>query len=207
MTKSTRYTIPADRYETEEIIQKSRFITVLAPVCSADEVQAFFESIRSEHPDATHHCWAFLIGPPGSSANVGMSDDGEPHGTAGRPMLNVLSHSGIGDIAAMVVRYYGGTKLGKGGLARAYGNGVALALAGLKVLEKVSYRRVRLLLDYAFVDPLKRALAEHGVQVAEEHYGQDASFILDVPEDEFDRFAGHLVQMTAGAAILETESR
>jgi len=206
MTDSKRYAIPACRHETEETIQKSRFITVLAPVGSAEDVQQFFESVRQEHPDATHHCWAFLIGPPGSSAKVGMSDDGEPHGTAGKPMLNVLSHSGVGDIAAMVVRYFGGTKLGKGGLVRAYGNGVALALETLKLVEKVSYCRMRLLLDYSFVDPLKRHLAEFGVRVAEETYGQDPSFLLDVPQDTLAEFSGFLTQMTAGAAIYETDS-
>ena len=89
-----RYAIPSRIYRVEELIQRSRFITTAAHAPDANAANAFVDSVRESFPDATHHCWAFVAGPPGSTAHIGMSDDGEPHGTAGRPMLTVLLHSG-----------------------------------------------------------------------------------------------------------------
>ncbi|NLG62975.1 MAG: hypothetical protein GX539_12100, partial [Candidatus Cloacimonetes bacterium] len=101
------------------MVQRSRFIATLAHAPDVESARAFIEEVRAEFPDATHNCWAFVAGPPGSTSHVGFSDAGEPHGTAGRPMLDVLLHSGIGEVAAVVTRYFGGVKLGKGGLVRA----------------------------------------------------------------------------------------
>src|SRR5690606_17190774 len=125
------YPIPAATHRTEQTIQRSRFIATLAHAPTVDAARARIDDVRAGFPDATHNCWAFLAGPPGSTAHVGFSDAGEPHGTAGRPMLDVLLHSGIGEVAAVVTRYYGGVKLGKGGLVRAYGGAVQHALATL----------------------------------------------------------------------------
>src|SRR5689334_22980094 len=96
------YAIPAQRHRVEDVIERSRFITTVAHAATADEARAFFDEMRAEYPDANHNCWAFVAGPPGSSASIGMSDAGEPHGTAGRPMLDVLLHSDIGEIAVVV---------------------------------------------------------------------------------------------------------
>src|SRR6185437_606076 len=103
----------------------------IARVSTPDEAQLLVRELDVEFSDATHNCWAYVAGPPGSTSRVGMSDAGEPHGTAGRPMLTVLLHSGVGEIAAVVTRYYGGTKLGTGGLVKAYGGSVQLALESL----------------------------------------------------------------------------
>ena len=155
---SSRYPIPAQAFRFEEEIQRSRFITTVAHAPTSAEAHAFIATLREEFADATHNCWAFLAGPPGSSGQVGMSDDGEPHGTAGRPMLAVLTHSGVGEIVAVVTRYYGGTKLGKGGLVRAYSSGVQQALQGLPTKEKVTYVGARLMLGYSHVTQLKLML-------------------------------------------------
>src|SRR5215203_6291897 len=95
------YPIPAGEHRTRDEISRSRFIATVAPAATVEEAQAFVARIRAEFPDATHNCWAFLVGPPGSTGRVGMSDDGEPHGTAGRPMLSGLVHAQVGDIAAV----------------------------------------------------------------------------------------------------------
>ena len=124
MSDDTRYLIPAGRHRVEQEVQRSRFLTTVEPVASAEEARAFVARVSAEFPDANHHCWAFVVGPPGSTASVGLSDDGEPHGTAGRPMLTALLHGGVGDIAAVVTRWFGGELLGKGGLVRAYTGGV-----------------------------------------------------------------------------------
>src|SRR5665811_1552158 len=115
-----RYPIPAGRARVEDIILRSRFITTAGPASGSEEARAFVAAVRSEFADASHNCYAFVAGPPGSSAQVGMSDDGEPGGTAGRPMLAALLGCGIGDIVVVVSRYFGGTLLGTGGLVRAY---------------------------------------------------------------------------------------
>lgn len=203
MAKSSRYLIPAQQHSVETLIQRSRFITVLAPISDAETAMAFLAEVRAAHPDATHHCWAYLAGPPGSSGQVGMSDDGEPHGTAGRPMLNVLTHADVGDIAAVVVRYYGGSKLGKGGLVRAYSGGVQLALETLPTKQKITYKRVRVLLSYGQVDALKRLIEAHGVTICGQDFGVDPVFELDIPEDHYQAFLDAWVDHTGGATFIE----
>lgn len=119
-----RYNVPnlaaGEIHRAEETIHRSRFIVTMARVSSPEEAKAFIDSIRAEHDQATHNCWAYVAGEPGSTAQIGASDDGEPKGTAGRPMLTVLLHCGVGEIAAVVTRYFGGILLGTGGLVRAY---------------------------------------------------------------------------------------
>lgn len=203
MAASHRYLIPAGEHLNETVILKSRFLTYLAPADSPQAAMAFLARIREQHPDATHHCWAFLVGTPGSSGKVGMSDDGEPHGTAGRPMLNVLSHAEVGDIVAVVVRYYGGTKLGKGGLVRAYAGGVQEALTHLPTEEKIAYVPLRLLITYGQVDALKRLMATHEAKLLNQEYGVDPVFDIAVPEDVFQIFVDQWVDMTGGDTFWE----
>ena len=132
-----RYPVPAGVHRVETEVRRSRFVATLAPVATVDEAHAFVRAMNDEFADATHNCWAFVVGPPGSTARIGMSDAGEPRGTAGRPMLTALLHGGVGDVAAVVTRWYGGTKLGTGGLARAYAGAVVEALAALPRAERV----------------------------------------------------------------------
>ena len=183
MTTSDHYNVPAGIHRFEEEIQRSRFITTLAPTATVDEAVAFIDSIRAEFADATHNCWAYLAGPPGSSIHIGMSDDGEPHGTAGRPMLQVLTHCGVGDIAAVVTRYYGGTKLGKGGLVRAYSGGVQKALAELALVEKVTYSSLVVIVPYNHITTVQQCAGRHRVVITGEEYAAEACFFLDVPRD------------------------
>ena len=200
-----RYPVPAAVFRFTEEIRRSRFITSLAPAATVAEAQAHIAALRQEFPDATHHCWAYLVGPPGSSAQVGMSDDGEPHGTAGRPMLNVLSHADLGDVAAVVTRFYGGTKLGKGGLVRAYSNGVQQALAGVARVERVTWCRGSLTLAYPFVTAFQRLAEMQGVRILDETYTASARFHLAVPADTLDDFKHEVATLTNGDACFEPE--
>ena len=159
MTESQRYLIPARQHRTEEEIKRSRFITSVAWTPSVDDARDFIRQVSDEFAGANHNCWAYVAGPPGSTAQIGMSDDGEPHGTAGRPMLTVLLHSGIGDVTAVVTRYFGGTLLGKGGLVRAYSGGVKLALESLPTTEKIPLAAALVMVDYASLTPLRNSLA------------------------------------------------
>ena len=203
MPDEGRYPIPAGRCRTEADIKRSRFITTLAPAPSVADARAFVDEMRGEFADASHNCWAYLVGPPGSSGHVGMSDDGEPHHTAGRPMLTMLMHSEVGDVAAVVTRYFGGTKLGKGGLVRAYSGGVRDALQVLDITERVRYLVLDLLLEYSRVEQVKRMLPDHEVSLESERFGADVSFRLKLPEHRAPVFVQALQDATNGQAIVQ----
>jgi len=197
-----RYPIPARRHRVEEEIRRSRFITTLSYAPTMEAARAFIQSIRAEFPDATHHVWAYVAGPPGSSAHVGYSDDGEPHGTAGRPAYTVLLHSGVGDIVAVITRYFGGTKLGKGGLVRAYSDGVKLALATLPLAEHRDTAELDVVIPYPFVSPLQRLLPDYEAAILTEDYGADVTYRLRLPEEHVIAFTEALIGLTNGAALV-----
>lgn len=199
-----RYLIPARTERVEEEIKRSRFIATVAHTPTLEEARTFVASIRAEFADASHNCWAYVVGPPGSSSQIGMSDDGEPHGSAGRPMLNVLLHSGIGDIAAVVTRYFGGTLLGVGGLVRAYSGGVQLAIASLPTVERVPAVQLDILIDYAAVTPFQRLLPEYEAVVLTQEFGVDASFRITLPISQADAFRAAITDMTHGQALVES---
>ncbi len=198
MSAPARYPVPARVHAVEETIQRSRFRTVLAHAPEPEAAHAFVARMREEHPDATHWCWAFVAGPPGSTTRMGMSDDGEPHGTAGRPMLTALLHGGVGEIVAVCVRWYGGTKLGTGGLSRAYAGGVKLALESLPTRERVARVPVEITVGYADVDGLQRLLEELEVRVDEEDYGATVRYRCAVPEESLERLERAVADLTRG---------
>ncbi|MCC7051852.1 MAG: YigZ family protein [Gemmatimonadaceae bacterium] len=181
MADPQRYPIPAQRVRTEDVVDRSRFICTLAAADSPEAAHALVRDVSAEFPDATHHCWAFVAGAPGSTGRIGMSDDGEPHGTAGRPMLTVLLHSGIGEVAAVVTRYYGGTKLGTGGLARAYSGAVQSALAALTTREKVAYAPVSLTVSYAHFSAVQHLMPAFEAEVTGEVFAEEVTLHLRVP--------------------------
>ncbi len=158
------------------------------------------ERVRAEHPDATHHCWAFVAGPPGSTTHIGMSDAGEPHGTAGRPMLTALLHAGVGEVVAVCSRWFGGTKLGTGGLARAYAGGVVHALEALPTERKVERERLGVTVAYAHVDGLRQLMDALDVTLEEETYGADVRYVVGVPAAEADGFRRRLADLSGGEA-------
>ena len=200
-----RYPVPAGRWRVEETIRRSRFVTTVGRAATGEVARAFVEAMREEFGDATHNCWAFVAGPPGSTADVGMSDDGEPHGTAGRPMLEALLHSGVGEIVAVSTRYYGGVKLGKGGLQRAYSGGVRLALDGMPRAERVRRVTVWVAVDYGSRDPVERAASELEAVVIEEQYGAEVRLKVGVPESRLDEFLRGVAEATSGRGRVEPE--
>lgn len=180
-TSGSAYPVPAEERRVEIEVMKSRFLCTLGPAATEAEAHALVARLRAEYPEATHHCYAFLVGPPGSTRKVGFSDDGEPHNTAGRPMFDVLLHSGIGDLACVVTRWFGGTKLGRGGLVRAYGGAVQEALAGLETAEKVDWRYLEVELDYAAASSAERCLEGFGAERMEQVFGARVGWSLRVP--------------------------
>ncbi|MBN2082996.1 YigZ family protein [bacterium] len=202
MAKS-RYPVPAGEVRVEDVIQRSRFIATLAPVDSIDAAREFIARISAEFPDATHNCSAFLIGEPGSTAHIGLSDDGEPHGTAGRPMLNVLLTCGLGDLAVVVTRYFGGIKLGKGGLVRAYAGAVKLAVNAAERTERISWQRLAVTLDYCHVETIKRLYPEFEVQLDNEEFADVVRHELRVPEEQAEALQSALTDRTHGTVKIE----
>jgi uncharacterized YigZ family protein len=202
VSDASRYPVPAAEHRTRDEISRSRFVTTLAPAATVDEAQAFVARLKAEFADATHNCWAFVVGAPGSTGRVGMSDDGEPHGTAGRPMLTALLHSGVGDVAAVVTRYYGGTKLGTGGLVRAYGGCVARALATLPRAERVTWARLRVTVGYGDVSAVQQLVAAHEGRVEADAWAADVRFDVALPASARDAFAAALGDATRGRATV-----
>ena len=203
MPDAARYPVPAARHRAEQTIDRSRFICTLARAETAGDAHALVREVSAEHAGATHHCWAFVAGPPGSTNQVGMSDDGEPHGTAGRPMLTVLLHSGVGEIAAVVTRHYGGVKLGTGGLARAYGGTVQLALETLPRAERVDYAALTVGFGYASIAAVQQLLAASGAEIDATAYDADVRYDVRVPRAQVDGLRAALADATRGEARAE----
>jgi uncharacterized YigZ family protein len=181
-------------------VKGSRFIATAAHAADLPSARRFVEEIKEEFRDATHNCWAWVVGPPGSTECNGSSDDGEPGGTAGLPILNVLLNSGLGDVAVVVSRYYGGTKLGRGGLARAYGGGAQRAIRELKTAERVFYVDIEVVADYSTVDAVRRAVGTCEGVVAGESFGEKAVFELKIPEERVADFELGIRDATGGKA-------
>jgi uncharacterized YigZ family protein len=171
-------------HRTEDVVERSRFITTVGPAATVDEARAFVAEVAREFPDASHSCWAYVVGPPGDTGRIGMSDAGEPRGTAGRPMLNALLGSGVGDVAAVVTRYFGGVKLGTGGLARTYAACVKETLAALPVVERVPMIELCFTASYPGVQELGRLLEDAGAIVLERVFGADVLLRVSVPRDQ-----------------------
>jgi uncharacterized YigZ family protein len=191
----------------EDEAKGSRFITTLAHTPTVASAQAFVAEMRAEFPDATHNCWAYVVGPPGNTRDNGAGDDGEPAGTAGRPMLGVLLGSGLGDVAAVVTRYFGGVKLGRGGLVRAYSGGVQHALRETPRGEYRDRTRVVVSCPYPALDALRRILRGLEVEVAGERFSDLAELVIAVPVDRLHELERAVADATAGAARLDPDTR
>jgi len=196
------YDIPAETFSFSEEIKKSRFITLLAHTDGVEAARAFLQQVKSDHPAARHHCWAWVAGAPDDSQQLGFSDDGEPSGTAGKPMLAQLMGSGVGEITAVVVRYYGGIMLGTGGLVKAYGGGVQQALKALPRLQKVPMLTFTLSCDYAQLAEIERMIARFQGQLLRSEFLQCVSLTLALPHAEVAGFTRNLTDFSRGALHL-----
>ena len=202
------YLIPARTTRIENVVVNSRFFATAARADSVDEAKAFIQSIRAEMPDASHHVYAFKVG-YGSSVTEGMSDDGEPSGTSGPPVLAVLRGAEIGDIVVVVTRYFGGTKLGTGGLVRAYGGAAQDVLAALPVELKIEKALVGMTVEYSYFDRLKLILEAHHAEVVSEEFAADVTLFARLPADRVASLSDALQNLTAGQSeviILEESS-
>lgn len=201
-----RYPVPAAEVRTEIKVKNSLFIATAAPAFSVEEAKAFVQRIRTEFADATHNVPAYLVG-FGAAVTAHCTDDGEPAGTAGRPMLAVLQGSGVGDVAVVVTRYFGGTKLGTGGLVRAYSDAVKAVLAILPLAEKVPTHTAMLALPYHLLERVRLLVTDMHGRILEETFAADVIMILLFTIDHFPPFQAALRELSHGtleAEIVET---
>jgi len=154
---SPSYRVPATTLERALEVKKSRFIARVTRVESREQAMAFLETLRRAHPDARHHCWAYLLGNPRSASTAACNDDGEPSGTAGKPILHVIQHKGIGDVMVVVARYFGGIKLGAGGLTRASRAACEDVLSALPLALRQPWLQRRVRCDFSLEQPLRCA--------------------------------------------------
>jgi len=185
----------------EQVIDRSRFICTVERVQSVEEAQTFIKAMHAEFADATHNCWAYVVGAPGSTDRIGMSDDGEPHGTAGRPMLTVLQHCGVGEIAAVVTRYYGGTKLGTGGLVKAYGGAVQEALALLPTIERIDAVVAAFEVGYAQIGAVQQLLPSLQAELLEQTFAEHATFRVKLPRARSAELESAIDNLTRGGGV------
>ncbi|RII13962.1 IMPACT family member YigZ [Streptomyces sp. YIM 130001] len=186
-------------HETE--VNRSRFLCALAPAATESEAQAFVAEIRKQHPGANHNCWAYVIGTDASVQKA--SDDGEPGGTAGVPMLQMLLRRDMRYTVAVVTRYFGGVKLGAGGLIRAYGGAVGEALDALGTITRRRFRLATVTVDHQRAGKLENDLRSTGRTVRDVRYGEAVTLEVALPDADVDDFRRWLADATAGSAHCE----
>ncbi|MCA9906267.1 MAG: YigZ family protein, partial [Anaerolineae bacterium] len=191
------YRRPAATFRTEHVVARSRFIATITLVESVEQARAFLTSIQNEMPDASHHVYAYVVG-HGSSVIEGMSDAGEPSGSAGPPVMAVLRGSKLGDTLIVVTRYFGGTKLGVGGLVRAYSDAARAALLGVTIEERIP--RVRLTVDatYALYERIVRLVQSQEGNIEATDFTADVHLTLVLPLRNLDLFQSELRELSAG---------
>ncbi|MBS2970695.1 YigZ family protein [Metabacillus sp. KIGAM252] len=192
---STYYTAKGSG-EHEIIIQKSRFICHIKRVETEEEAQAFIQEIKKKHHNATHNCSAYLIGERDEIQKA--NDDGEPSGTAGVPMLEVLKKRGLKDTAAVVTRYFGGIKLGAGGLIRAYGQAVSEGLNHTGIVKRKLMKIMHTKIDYTWLGKLENELRSSEYLIKEIHYLNDVEIETFVASDQTDTFTKWMTELTNG---------
>lgn len=176
------YLAPRAQASIEFEEKRSRFITYLQPVSSRAQALKFLESLRELYPDARHHCWVYLVGDPVCATELAFSDDGEPSGTAAKPMLNVLQHRNIGDCMAVVVRYFGGVKLGAGGLVRAYSTSISQVVDAADLKEYVPLCELCVVCDFDQESQLRRWLEPLGGQIVSVEYSSSVAVSVNLPQ-------------------------
>jgi uncharacterized YigZ family protein len=191
------YRIPADVHRIETVVSNSRFIAHAAPAPTAADAKAFLASIRAQMPDASHHVHAFRAG-YGNSIVEGMSDDGEPSGTAAPPIMAVVRGADIGDIVVVVTRYFGGTLLGTGGLVRAYGDAAREVIASLPTIRKIERHLWGLDMPYSFYQPIRKLIDHYEGLIEDETFAGDVSIFVSLPVHHEAAFCAAVIETSNG---------
>ena len=201
------YSIPLNQVRREHVVVNSRFIATLAPVFGIDEARAFLTRIREEFADASHNVAAYILG-GGNTVTEYFSDDGEPSGTAGKPVLAVLRGSGLGDVAVVVTRYFGGTLLGTGGLVKAYTESTQLVVHAVERGRRVPVHVAMVAIPYNFLERVRLLISRQHGQILDEEFAGDITMTLQLPVDVLDQFQSELGELSAGrlkAEVIESK--
>ncbi len=201
------YLVPSQRQQFELAIKRSRFIATIAPAYSREEAKGFIQVIKEQYPDARHHCWAFIAGAPNDLYGVDQSDDGEPKDTAGKPMLNVLQHSGLGHVVLVVTRYFGGIKLGAGGLVRAYSQSASEAVKGLETRQYQVREHYSLSLPYSLLGTVEYWLEHHDIAVLDKTFNNAVCLILAVPLNQLESLDAYVNNSAGGVMVLRASDK
>ncbi len=199
------YLIPANTVTIEQYIKKSQFICHLRHTENRQQAMEFIATIKGEYNDANHNCWAFVAGEPEDPSCWGMNDDGEPKGCAGKPMFQVLHHHGAGEICAVVTRYFGGIKLGTGGMARGYSSTVKLALDEMEFKKKIIYVRFELAVPYSLQKSVVHFVDSCEGVIIETTYGADIFVAIDIPLQQRDQFLQLVTDAGRGAIAVKKD--
>ena len=201
--------IPLQEIRREHVVVNSNFIATLAPVFSTEEARAFIARIKKEFADASHNVPAYILG-GGNTVTEYFSDDGEPAGTAGRPALTVLRGSGLGDVAVVVTRYFGGTLLGTGGLVKAYTESTQLVVHAVGRGQRVPVHTALLAIPYNLLERVRLLAGKNKGTVLGEDFAADITMTLQFPVDSFDSFQNDLRELSAGklkAEVIESAEK
>ena len=195
-------TINQDSKVTIEIT-KSIFHSIMRHVDNVDDAKAFFQEIREEYPNATHYCTAYVIGKNGEYGHY--NDDGEPSGTAGMPMFDVLRKNDLTNVAVVVVRYFGGIKLGAGGLVRAYSKSVSENLRVAEIIDIIEYKFIKLSFDYSLLKLIERNLED--AEIVSRHFDLDVTLFIKTPSTNVEKIVARMVNLTANLAKINILDR
>ena len=201
------YSIPLTEIRREHVVVNSRFIATLAPVFSTEEARTFIARIKKEFADASHNVPAYILG-GGNTVTEFCSDDGEPSGTSGKPALAVLRGSGLGDVAVVVTRYFGGTLLGTGGLVKAYTESTQLVVNAVERGRRVPVHISMLAIPYNLLERVRLMVGRNNGEVLGEDLAGDVTLTLQFPVESFESFQKELQELSAGtlkAEVIETK--
>ena len=200
------YNIPLSEVRREHVVVNSRFIATLAPIFSIDEARAFIARMRREFADASHNVPAYIIG-GGNTVTEFSSDDGEPSGTAGKPVLAVLRGSALGDVAVVITRYFGGTLLGTGGLVKAYTESTQMVVKAVERGQRIPVYVAMLAIPYPLLERIRLLVTRRGGEILGEDFAGDITMTLRFPVDIFDAFQQDVRELSRGqlrAEVIET---
>ncbi len=196
------YLIPSHTQTFDLEIKRSRFITSVAHADSIEKAKAFIQHTREYYPDANHNCWAYVAGTPTDLQGVDQSDDGEPKDTAGKPILNVLQHSNLGHTVIVVTRYFGGIKLGAGGLVRAYSQSASNAIKNLITKEHVIKQTIDISLPYNILSKIEYWLDKHSIDIVNKNFDNDVKLSIAVPINQLSTLDDDLNSLSNGTITL-----
>lgn len=183
---------------TEELeIKKSRFISYAKKVLSRQEAMEYVSELRDMYPDARHVCWGYVVGDPNNSTNSGCNDDGEPSGTAGKPILSQINYSNIGNVVVVSVRYFGGIRLGAGGLVRAYRESAQKALLALRTVEHVPLSEIHLVCPFNEESQIRRIIDSLSGEISDISYSSQAEMIVKLPDSSVTQLKESLMGLSA----------